>query len=57
MKAFMNATLKVFKSVIDPDKRLVYHFMASFSRIEWNILHIKESLWLYKAMAFLCNIM
>lgn len=52
----MSSSLKVLKSMKDPDGRSAYHIVEFPSSVKGNILHIKESLWLYRAIAFLCNI-
>ncbi|RXH67458.1 hypothetical protein DVH24_027605 [Malus domestica] len=54
-KAFMNSSHKVMKFMMDLDERPTYHFIAFYSSVEGNILHIRGSMWwLYRAMAFLC---
>ncbi|KAM0964178.1 hypothetical protein ACFX2I_023017 [Malus domestica] len=45
--ALMNSSLRVFKSVTDLKGSPGYHFMAFPSRE-----HLKESMWLYKTIAF-----
>ncbi|KAB2600221.1 hypothetical protein D8674_010492 [Pyrus ussuriensis x Pyrus communis] len=53
----MNSLLRVLKFVMDPNRSPAYHFMAFPSSVAGNILHIKESRWLYEAIVFQYDIM